>query len=393
MPRLRRRLVPVRRPRGPDRTTLRALCAESAAPLQRAWADPPLAGLTGAMLPHMAEADAAVTDRRIVRIDPSYLHLCHAVMTAAAAGEDARSQLHPDVLVGLVAEQQDGVILREQLALLGLGRGAIAHRRRRSLLVALHAGVYLWGRRTPTTMARARGAVAAAGRGAVISDGWALALWGLRDAVGPVDVTVSGRRVRAAGIRAHVRAPLHPADVRAVRGIPVTSPARALLDSAASLAPGELAALVERAQVQRRVTKAEIAAAIERAGARPGVAALRAIADDPVFTRSRAERRLVALLRAAGLPEPIFNAIVDRFEVDALWSRQGVVLEFDSYAFHATRAAFERDRRKSAALQRAGVLVLRTTWEELSGRSHALVARVAEALALSAAAARARAGS
>jgi hypothetical protein len=61
-----------------------------------------------------------------------------------------------------------------------------------------------------------------------------------------------------------------------------------------------------------------------------------------------------------------------------------VVLEFDSYAFHATRAAFERDRTRTAVLQRARYVVLRTTWNELTEASHALVARTAEALALSA---------
>jgi hypothetical protein len=61
-----------------------------------------------------------------------------------------------------------------------------------------------------------------------------------------------------------------------------------------------------------------------------------------------------------------------------------VVLEYDSYAFHLTKAALERDRRKTAALQRGRYTVLRTTWTELTKQSHALVARTAEALALSA---------
>ena len=61
-----------------------------------------------------------------------------------------------------------------------------------------------------------------------------------------------------------------------------------------------------------------------------------------------------------------------------------MVLEFDSYAFHATKAALERDRRKTAALQRGRFVVLRTTWRELTKESHALIARIAEALACSA---------
>ena len=91
---------------------------------------------------------------------------------------------------------------------------------------------------------------------------------------------------------------------------------------------------------------------------------------------------LVKLLRGAGLPRPAFNVEAEGYEVDALWRVERVVLEFDSYEFHATRAAFERDRRRNSSLTRAGYLVLRTTWHELTKRPHALVARIAEALAL-----------
>lgn len=69
------------------------------------------------------------------------------------------------------------------------------------------------------------------------------------------------------------------------------------------------------------------------------------------------------------------------FEVDVLWRDERVVWEFDSYAFHATRAAFERDRRRTAVLTRGRYLVLRTRWRELHDESYALIARTAEALA------------
>ncbi len=172
--------------------------------------------------------------------------------------------------------------------------------------------------------------------------------------------------------------------MRDVGAIPVTAPARTLLDNAARLPARELADAVELAQVKRLVTKRDIAAAIQRSPRRPGATALRALLEEPAFTRSLAERKLVALLRAAKLPEPLFNADVEGFEVDALWPRQRVALEFDSYSFHATRSAFERDRRKSAALTRKRYIVLRTTWRELTAQSHLLIARTAEALALSA---------
>lgn len=234
---------------------------------------------------------------------------------------------------------------------------------------------------------RVRAAVAACGADALATHHAALALHGVRSLPGgPIDVTTIGRHVAPRGVRPHTIRALHPADRRLLRGIPVTSPARALLEVAAQLTPRELAAAVEQAQIQRLVTKAQILAAIDRAPRGRGAAALRALAQDPQFTRSRAERRLLALVRDARLPEPVFNAKVEGWEVDAFWERERVILEFDSDGFHATRAAFERDRRKTSDLTRGRHLVLRSTWTELTTQSYALIARVAKALSVSAAA-------
>lgn len=289
---------------------------------------------------------------------------------------------HVDQLVGLVATKQDSLITWDQLRYLGLGPGAIEHRVKRGLLHRLHPGVFCWGTLIESPWMRARAALYAAGRDSIVTHDAACGLIGIRPAPeGAIDITVIGRRVRRTGIRAHNVAKVARDDVRQIRGIPVSSPARALLEIAPRLTTRELSDAVEQAQVKRLVTKRDIEQTIERAGPRPGVAALRALLEEPAFTRSWAERRVVALMRAARLPRPQFNAHAQGFEVDALWRDQRVVLEFDSYGFHATKAAQERDRRKTAALQRGRYVVLRTTWRELTKESHALVARTAEALA------------
>ena len=245
------------------------------------------------------------------------------------------------------------MITWDQLRYLGLGRGAIEHRVNRGLLQRLHPGVFCWGTGTATPWTRARAALFASGCRTAVSHHATCGLLGVRPhPEGPIDVTVIGRRVRGAGIRAHRVETLARADVRRLRGIAITSPARALLEVANELAPRELADAVEQAQVKRLVTQRDIEATIERAGRGAGVRALRAVLDEPAFTRSRAERMLVALLRAAKLPQPVFNAKAEGFEVDALWRRERVVLEFDSYAFHATKArssATVARRRRSSA--------------------------------------------
>ncbi len=233
-------------------------------------------------------------------------------------------------------------------------------------------------------------AVLACGERAVASHGTAAALWEIHpEPEGPVDVTIIGGRARHAGIRTHRTHRLHPADATVVHGIPLTSVARTLLDIAADLVPRCLAGVLERAQIKRLITKHEIEATLDRSPRRAGSRDLRALIAERRFTRSEAERMLVKLLRAAKLPRSAFNHVVEGFEVDAVWRVERVVLEFDSYEFHATRAAFERDRRRDAILTRAGYLVLRTTWRELTEEPHALVARIAEALALAAARSRA----
>ena len=59
------------------------------------------------------------------------------------------------------------------------------------------------------------------------------------------------------------------------------------------------------------------------------------------------------------------NTWVIGLEVDALWPGTPVLAELDSRRFHASRAAFERDREKGNALAVAGFVLLRLTWHQL----------------------------
>ena len=68
------------------------------------------------------------------------------------------------------------------------------------------------------------------------------------------------------------------------------------------------------------------------------------------------------------------------WEVDAVWPVHRLVVEVDGYAYHGTWAAFERDRRKDAALVAAGYRVIRITWRQLVHEPHAVVALLARLL-------------
>jgi very-short-patch-repair endonuclease len=93
-------------------------------------------------------------------------------------------------------------------------------------------------------------------------------------------------------------------------------------------------------------------------------------------TRSELEHLFYKLCRSSGLPPPSLNVTVAGFEVDAVWPDHKVVVELDGYLFHRTRAAFERDRLRDAALQTAGYRVLRVTYRRLSYEPDAVVGAI-----------------
>lgn len=90
---------------------------------------------------------------------------------------------------------------------------------------------------------------------------------------------------------------------------------------------------------------------------------------------------MLELIRAARLPHPAVNAQLGDWEVDFLWSRHRLVVETDGYAFHSSRRAFERDRRKDQELQAAGYRVVRFTWRQIADEPEALIATLATTLA------------
>jgi very-short-patch-repair endonuclease len=176
---------------------------------------------------------------------------------------------------------------------------------------------------------------------------------------------------------------LLPDEVVRKGAVPMTTPARTIFDLASELTLKDLQRTFESALVSRLIRANQLRSLLDRSPRRPGSAAVRALLDQhgrPAFTRSEAEQRLVSLMRAAELPPTDVNTRIDRFEVDALWRPQRLVVEVDGYAYHSNRAAFERDRRRDASLQAAGYRVMRVSWRQIQEQPEALVARLAQAL-------------
>ena len=279
--------------------------------------------------------------------------------------------------VARLATRQHGMVTTPQMLAAGLGYGAISRRAAAGWLVRRHRGVYqvgVFGGPFGHEMA----ALLACGDDAVLSDRSAMAVWGpcTRDEALPVDV-ITKRRGRE-GVRVHARA-LAAGDVTLRHGMRITTPVRTLLDLASSMPAVGLQRLIEEAQVRKLVTATQLTAAL-KAGSR-GAKRLRELVEPELgYTRSEAERRLRALVKKAGLPAPRTNVRIAGLEVDAVWPAAKLVVEVDGYAYHGTREAFERDRRRDARLLVAGYRVLRITWRRLTNEPEPVIALIAAAL-------------
>ena len=185
------------------------------------------------------------------------------------------------------------------------------------------------------------------------------------------------------GIRVHRTQSLAPQDIRVRYGIPVTSPARTLLDLAGIFGELELEAAMLIAFRRQGLRLSQLHDVIARNPYAKGVARLRALLDQPQTlhdTRSLYERRLLRLLREAELPLPVTNVTAAGHLVDAIWPDLKLVVEFDSWRHHRERDRFETDRLRDQHLAATGHQAIRITARQIDDRPYALVARIASVI-------------
>ena len=244
------------------------------------------------------------------------------------------------------------------------------------------------GHQAPIPLVMETAAVLQVGADCVVSHASAAALWQVAEPLdGWVETTVIGRHPRhVEGIHVYRVAALDIRDTRVHRGLPVTSPARTLIDYAGAAGEAAASRAVNEARALGLVTDEALLAAMQRAPGRRGVRRLRSVlTTDPGsvgHTRSGLEVRVRRLISAAQLPTPRFNVRVHGFLVDAHWERERVVLEADGYAVHGRPVSFERDRRRDQVLAAHGYIAIRVTWRQLEREPMAVAARLAAALAL-----------
>ncbi len=148
----------------------------------------------------------------------------------------------------------------------------------------------------------------------------------------------------------------------------VTSPLRTVIDCARRLPFDEALAVADSALRDGRVTKAELVRAAARVRGR-AAAQCRTVA---AAATEKAANPFESVLRAIALDFPLDLApqvpvVVggQTYVPDLVDASRRVVLEADSWRFHASRQGHSRDCRRYNALALGGWLVLRFSWDQV----------------------------
>ena len=86
---------------------------------------------------------------------------------------------------------------------------------------------------------------------------------------------------------------------------------------------------------------------------------------DAKVTASRLERGFLKRLRDEGLPLPDTNRPAGSYRVDCRWPEYGLTVELDSYRFHNSRHAWQRDRHREREARARGDDFRRYTWDDV----------------------------
>ena len=189
----------------------------------------------------------------------------------------------------------------------------------------------------------------------------------------------AGYGTRRPGIRIH-RSSTLSGDTTRVRGIPVTTPARTLVDLASVLPYKPLRRAVREAiGLKARRRRASCVAAMQPN--RRGTANLRRIlATGYTPTRSELEDAVLDLIVRGGLVVPEVNrplTINGRLVIpDFRWPEQRLVIEADGAEWHDFRVAREDDAERQAILEAHGERVVRVTWDQAVRRQKQTLARL-----------------
>lgn len=283
------------------------------------------------------------------------------------------------------------IISTRELSDAGVGRTAIRTEVGAGRLLALRRG--LWQTTTEdadtrtTRVARIGAGLAVTGTGVVASHLSALDLWRLPAPAGNdarVWITRGNRGGGGVGKDLHLlKAPLAASEVEEVDGLPVTSVARTVTDTARYFG-FEAGVIVADAALHRGLVDCEsLLEALDRGRRRPGNAAARAaVRFADARAESPGESSCRVMFTQQGIPAPVLQAEIRNgrglvARVDFLWEALRLVGEYDGEQKYALDpgasdvSPIMHEKRREEALRAMGYWIIRFTKQDLRNRATA----------------------
>jgi very-short-patch-repair endonuclease len=308
------------------------------------------------------------------------------------AERNQRCKETPEAALGRVAARQHSLFTWAQAIQAGFSPAAITRRVSSRRWDRVLPRVYRITGSPKTERQTALAACLWAGDGAVVSHRTAGVLWKMDGvAARQVEITVHAKRAPSSAlVVVHRTLHLPPADQVTIGGIPITSPARTLIDLAGSISEESLETAVECALGRGLVRESVLRWSLGGRG-RGGADTLRRMLGlrDPgsPALESRLEVTVWRLLVRSGLPKPLRQQPVEvdgrRYRLDFAWPSFLVAVEADGFATHgACRRVFHADRRRVANLASTGWRVVPVTWEDATTRADEWLRGLGRTLAL-----------
>ncbi len=296
-----------------------------------------------------------------------------------------------DTTIASIASAQHGLVTRAQLIEHGLTDRMIEVRLARGQLEVIHRGVYRIAG-TPTSWHQTQLAAQLYVRDAVASHRAAAFLWGLDGPFGG-HLELSApliRRTRPRNVVSHRSTDLVDDHVTVREGVPVTKPARTLVDLGAVVRQPILDRAIDDALAKGLINydgMLHILAEVGKRGRRgvgPARASLAERSDGP---ESVLEAEFERLIRRSDLPIPKFQFEIrsenGRFvaRVDAAYEDERIIIELDGASTRTGRDALDYDTaRQNDIIVECGWMVLRFTWAQVVGRPEYVINTIAKTL-------------
>ena len=285
--------------------------------------------------------------------------------------------------------EQESVISRDEAFRCGMTPSQLRHRLRPGgPWQRLLPGVYLTVTGTPTREQTEVAALRYAGPGSAITGLAALRRHGIRAPESRfITVLIPGERVRQS--RGFVRvwpSTRMPEFVFTDGAVRFVDAARAVADAARELGSFRDVRAVTADAVQRRRCRIDqLADELRHAPVRQSAWLRRTLAEVADGIRSAAEGDLRSLIRAAGLPPPMFNARLyigpDLLAVpDAWWPDAGVAVEVESREWHLSPEDWNRTMSRSRRMGAKGILLVQASPQQFGTEAERIVADIWDAL-------------